>query len=258
MSSASNTLGRYLDLIGYKAYADLKAEAARTYINYLWWILDPLMSLGVYYVVIGLLFERGGPGFIFVLLVGIIMWRWFSESISHATNTIMGGKGLMSQIDVPKWVFPTVNLVTDLTKFGFTLVILLVLLIVLGPGVQPTYIALPALLLVQLILIAGVAMVVAAIVPFIPDLRHIISTLLMLGMFMSGVMYDIRRIPEQYHDLFYFNPMARLINEYREILLHNNWPYWNGLVYVTGFGLMFLFLGLWMVRRFDKVYPRLN
>src|SRR5690606_24175274 len=80
--------GHYLDLISYKAYADLKAEASRTYINYLWWVLDPLMSLMVYYVVIGLLFQRGGPGFIFVLLVGIIFWRWYSESISHGASTI--------------------------------------------------------------------------------------------------------------------------------------------------------------------------
>lgn len=253
-----DTLGRYRDLIGYKAYADLKAEAARTYINYLWWVLDPLMSLGVYYAVIGLFFQRGGPGFIFVLLTGLIFWRWYAESISHGASTIMNGKGLMTQVDMPKWVFPVVCLVTDGTKFLFTLSILLLILLALGPGAHITWLALPLVMAVQFFLLAGVSITTAALVPFVPDLRHVIGTLLMLQMFLSGVFYDTGHMLEKHLFWFFLNPMARLINEYREILLNGHWPHWGGLAYVAVLGLGFLAIGLWLVHRFDKTYPRLN
>lgn len=250
--------GHYFDLISYKAYADLKAEAARTYVNYLWWILDPLMSLTVYYTVFGLLLQRGGSGFIFTLLAGLIFWRWYSEAISHGSSTIYNGTGLMNQIDMPKWIFPLVCFITDSTKFLFTLVLLLIILLLLGPGLQATYLALPLLLIVQVVLIIGISFTISALVPLIPDLRHIINTLLMLQMFLSGIFYTTDQIPEAYLGWFFLNPMARMVHEYREILLHNRWPDMDGLTYVLMFGLVFLAFGFGLIRRFDKTYPRLS
>lgn len=256
--ASQKSLRHFFDLIGYKTYADLKAEASRTYINYLWWVIDPVLALGIYYLVFGILFERGGPGFIFTLMVGIVFWRWYSEAITHGANTIISNKGLMAQVDVPKWVFPVVCLVTDTTKFAFVFILLILILFIAGMGWSPALMALPALLLIQLVLIAGVSSFVAALVPFIPDLRHVISTLLMLQMFVSGVFFRADTIAEQHRELFFLNPMARLINEYRVILLDRQWPDMFGLAYVAVLGAGLLVLAMWLISRFDKTYPRLN
>ena len=72
-------LHQHLELVWYKAYADLRAEAARAYLGVLWWVLEPLLYICVFYVVFGILLDRGGQGFVSFMLCGLVVWRWFSS-----------------------------------------------------------------------------------------------------------------------------------------------------------------------------------
>lgn len=255
---AGRRTGHYLDLVVYKAYADLKAEASRTYVNYLWWMIDPLLSLVIYYTVFAVFLQQGGDDFAFVLIVGLVFWRWYGEAIAHGAGTIVGNVGLMGQVDVPKWVFPVVCLITDTTKFACVFVVLMVVLWLGGMGWSTAVLALPLVMMVQLVLIAGAAMLVAACVPFLPDLRHVVTTLLMMQMFLSGVFFRPEAVFEGHRELFFLNPMARLINEYRVILIDGQWPSLHGLLYVAFLGVMLCVFSMWLLSRFDKTYPRLH
>ena len=119
---------RYRDLILYKTLADLRAEAARTYIGFLWWVLDPLIFMAIFYVVFGLLLRRSTPDFVPFLLIGLVSWRWFQNTITHSATSILGGRSLMQQVYVPKIIFPLVIILTDLVKFGLVLMLLLIYL----------------------------------------------------------------------------------------------------------------------------------
>ena len=171
---------RIWDLISYKTYADLRAEASKTYINYLWWVIDPVLGMLVFYLVFGLLFKRDGEGYVAFLLSGLVVWNWYRQTIGHAGNTILNGKGLMNQVHVPKIVFPLVTLLTDLTKFAFVFILLLIFLWISGYWPTPAYLALPLLLLVQLLLISALAVLLAGLVPYLPDLRFLVDNLLQL------------------------------------------------------------------------------
>ena len=70
------------DLIAYKTYADLRAEAERTYLGVVWWFLDPLIHISIYYFVFSVIMSRGTENFIAFLAVGVIVWRWFVCSSS--------------------------------------------------------------------------------------------------------------------------------------------------------------------------------
>lgn len=257
MTIASETMRRNWDLVLYKTYADLKAEAARTYVNYLWWIFDPLISLGIYYFVFAVLFQRGGEDFVFVLLVGLVTWRWYEQAVAHCAGTILAGGGLMAHVHVPKWIFPIVCLLIDSTKFAVVFVLLLTVLFLSGLGLDTALLALLPLLVIQFIFIAAVSTLVASLVPFLPDLRVVVSNLLHLQMFLSGVFFRADTIPERYHDLFFLNPMARLINEYRVVLIDGRWPDFEALAYLAVFSLVLLFIALSLVQRFDRHYPRI-
>ena len=247
---------RMIDLVLYKTYADLRAEAEKTYINYLWWVIDPLLTMLVFYVVFGLIFERGGEGFVPFLLTGLVVWMWYRQSISHAGNAIMTGKGLMNQVHVPKLVFPTVTLLTDLTKFGFVFALLLIFLWVSGYGVGIAYLGLPVLLIVQFLLCAALAYLLAALVPYLPDFKLLVDHLLHLQFFLSGIFFAAERIPEPYQFWFYLNPMASLIQDYRDVLLHNAWPHWERLSAIAALSLVVLALAVTLIRRLDRDYPR--
>jgi lipopolysaccharide transport system permease protein len=247
---------RIIDLVLYKTYADLRAEAEKTYINYLWWVIDPVLTMLVFYVVFGLIFERGGEGFVPFMLTGLVMWMWYKQSISHASNAIMTGKGLMNQVHVPKLVFPTVTLLTDLTKFGFVFALLLVFLWVSGFGVGIAYVGLPVVLIVQFLLCTALAYLLAALVPYLPDFKLLVEHFLNLQFFLTGIFFAADRIPERYQFWFYLNPMASLIQDYRNVLLHNAWPHWGRLSVIAAAALVVLVLAVNLIRRLDQDYPR--
>jgi len=245
-----------VDLVLYKTYADLRAEAAKTYINYLWWIVDPILTMLVFYLVFGLLFQRGGEDFVAFLLSGLVIWNWFRQSVAHAGGAILNGKGLINQVHMPKVVFPAVTLLTDLTKFVLVLGLLLVFLWLSGYPLNASYLALPVLLVVQMLLISALAFTLAGAVPFVPDLRFLADHFLHLQFFCSGIFYSVQDLPARYHGWFYLNPMAGLIEDYRGVLLHGAWPRWGRLALIAVGSAVLLAVAVLFIHRRDRVYPR--
>jgi lipopolysaccharide transport system permease protein len=248
---------RYRDLIFYKTLADLRAEAARTYIGFLWWIIDPLIFMAIFYVVFGLLLKRSVPDFVAFLLIGLVSWRWFQNTITHSATSILGGRGLMQQVYVPKVIFPLVVILTDLVKFGLVLALLLLYLWLAGFSIGWTYLALPVLLLTQFVLIVGLTLVVAAFVPFVPDLKHLVEHSLQILFYFSGIFFSGSTIPEKYQAYFYLNPMANIIEAYRDILMYQKWPNWLALMLIAVLGLGISILAYRFVQNNDHLYPKL-
>jgi lipopolysaccharide transport system permease protein len=246
----------YIELVCYKAYADLRAEAARAYLGVLWWVLEPLLYMTVFYLVFGLLLQRGGKGFVSFLLCGLVIWRWFASSVSRGANAIPSNAGLMLQVYLPKYLFPSMVLIANSIKFLIVLVLLLIYLVIVESSLHVTWTALPFLLVTQLLLIAACASLLAVVVPFAPDLRILIENGLALLFFMSGVFYDIREFPAETQAYFDLNPMAVLIENYRGVLLEGAWPDWQALGMVMLVAALGICLALYWLTRYDRVYPK--
>ena len=248
---------RYRELVLFKAYTGLRAESSRTYLSFLWWVLEPVLSMSIYYVVFGLLFQRGTHDYVPFLLIGLVVWQWFVNSIKHGMGSIHGNGRLMTQVDLPKEIFPTIEMAMDLVKFGFVFALLLILLWLYGFPIGPAYLALPVVMLVEFLLLTTFTYLAAAIVPFLPDLKFLIDALLNLTFFLSGVFYAGSSIPAQYRWYFYLNPMVNIIEAYRDILMHGVWPHWGALLKVGLFALAGFYGAQLLLRHFDHVYPRI-
>lgn len=249
-------LFHYLDLIFYKTYADLRAESERTYVGFLWWLLDPALLMVTFYIVFGILLNQRDSDFLPNLMVGLIVFQWFQNAVSHGTMTIINGRTLMRQVYLPKVIFPIINILADSAKFLFVFCILVALVNLMNHPISWAYLAIPVLWIVELLLIAAVAFFVAAVTPFLPDLRLLFDQLLQLMFFLSGVFFSAETIPEQYRSYFYWNPMASLIESYRKILLRGEFPDGSSLIFVTLFALIGISFSVWLINRFDRVYPK--
>ncbi|WP_419632453.1 ABC transporter permease, partial [Thiolapillus sp.] len=146
----------YWQLILYKTRADLKMEAARGYMGMLWWVLEPVLYMGAFYIIFAVALQRGGENFVPWLLTGLVVWKWFDTTVRMSLNVITAGKGLMSQVYLPKVFFPAVVILKNSVKFLVTLVLLLLFLLVYGMPLGWSWLMVPVLLLVQLLLICGV------------------------------------------------------------------------------------------------------
>ena len=162
---------QYLDLILYKSYADLRVESSRGYISFMWWFLEPMLYMAVFYVVFGVFIQRGGEDYVAFLLTGLVAWRWFESTVRNGANQLIINSNLMQKVYVPKIVFPTVTALTNTAKFLMVLSILVIFLFVYGIVAGISWFALPLIISIQLMLIIAVTWTVSAIVPFIPQLK---------------------------------------------------------------------------------------
>jgi lipopolysaccharide transport system permease protein len=212
----------------------------------------------VYYVVFGVMLNRGMPNFVAFLLTGLIPWMWFANGVNQAAGSILANSGLMLQVNIPKIFFPLEIIIRATFKHFFVVALLLLFLIFYPTPVGLTWLALPILMAIQLIYIVAFGTLCAGLIPFVPDLKFIVSTTLHLAMFASGVFYSIDSVilPEHRY-IVLMNPMAGLLDNYREVLIYANWPDWHYLGYLTLAGLGLLAGALFIVFKLDHVYPRI-
>jgi len=248
----------YLELILYKTYADLKAETERTYLGFLWWIFEPILFMSVFYFVFGVLQKQPVPNFVAFLLVGLVTWEWFKACVSHGSSVIYGQYGLMQHIHLPKILFPIILILTDSFKFLFVFSLLLIYLWTAGFSINIAYLSLPAVLFTELLFTMAITFLVSAIVPFVPDLRFVIDNLLTAVFMISGVFSSAAQMTEGVQFYFYLNPMANLIEDYRKILLHGEFPDWSGLMIINAVALIGVLIAMRIIRRFEYIYPKIT
>lgn len=246
----------FVDLVWTKARLNLKSEASQNHLRYLWWILDPVLYMTVFYVVFGLLMERGGPGFIAYLLTGLVPFQWFAKTVQHTSSSIVGGKGLMHKVRISPLFFPLVGIVQNTGKQLLVFAMLGIFLILYGLPPTIHWLAFIPIVLVQLMLMTVVSCSLAMIVPFVRDLTNLIPTGIQFLLFTSGIFYTIDRIPEGWRSLFFTNPMANILYQYRQVFVENQWPDWSGLGWVALGCIVGLGVVVFLYRRLEPIFPR--
>lgn len=247
---------QYIELVFYRAYAQLRVEASRNYLNFLWWILDPLLSMATFYIVFGILIQRGTPDFVPFLLIGLVSWQWFSNTFSHCMPSILYGTILINQVYIPKAVFPFTIILMDTIKFTFVLSLLLIFLWLYGFPPSKYYFALPFVIIIQGIFITGTSLLISAFVPFVQDLQFIFTALLQLLFFASGVFFSTDILPPEYLEVYHLNPITIIIESWRDILMYQQWPDFYGLAYVSVISIILLAISIFSIKHFDYQYPR--
>ncbi|MBT3199909.1 MAG: ABC transporter permease [Phycisphaerales bacterium] len=253
-----NTRSKILNISVYRALSELRSEGARTYAGYLWWILAPLMSLAVYYVAFKYILNRGTENFAVFLFSGIVVYRFFANTVTRGSESILGGKGLMQLVYLHKSIFPLTVVLVNLFKFIITLLLLMVACWAFGLRPAWAYLSLPLLLVSTTLLVAGAAMFCAAIMPFIPDFKMILSTIVHLLIFLSGVFFDVSRLSAKMQMIIRWNPLATLIEQFRLVLLHGRWPNLAHLAQATLTSMIMLVIGWLLIQHFDRRYAKIS
>lgn len=243
-------------LVLYTARTNLLNQITQTYLGWIWWILEPVLTMSVYYFVFQYLLNRGGPGYVYVLLVGIAVWTWFGNTVSHASTSILREKAIISRIDINKVVFPAISIVEHAFRNALVFSVLLVFL-GFTVGTQISWLYLPVLIIEQCLLVSAVSVMLAALVPFFPDLNFLITIGLRAAMFCSGIFFTVEMLPEDIRSWFLLNPMANLIEQYRQVLIHGGQLDWSTVAVICGFSMLILTGSILFLRKHNRIYARL-
>lgn len=236
---------------------NLKSETRKTYLSYIWWVLEPAMFVAVFYLVFAVFLNRGSDNFLVFLLCGKIPFLWFSKTVTNASNAISDGRGLIHQIPIPKMYFPLLVIGQDFVKQCFVFVFLLFVLWAFSVEPSINWLGIIPVILTQLLLVIACSLLAAAVTPFLPDFRFVISTGMMMLMFCSGIFYSYKDvILEKHLELFLLNPLATLIKIYREVLLDSIPVDWGALMQISACSLLVIvFMKLWFSKN-ESNYAR--
>jgi len=249
MKSYLDELVKRYDLLLYLVTSGLKAQHRNNLLGYFWWLLDPLLGVLIYYFVVVTVLNSGGPGYGEFLVVGMIVWRWVSTTITTATRAITNQAGIIKQVYLPKAIFPLGVSVTQLINFGFGLVVIAILFAFFNvmPSVQILW--LPIIVLVQLLFLTALALFIAYLSVFIRDLENIISHLSRIWFYGSPVIWAEDLFPESINWLLNSNPLTHLLRSYRNILIDGVMPNLTVLMVIALCSIALIVAMIWKYSR---------
>lgn len=243
-------LVRRRETIRFLVSSNLKAGHRDKVLGHLWSLLDPLLFVGVYFVVFGLMFGQTGRGrsaFIVYLSIGVLAFRFLDATIAQATLCIKANRGLIHEVSFPKAVFPVAVSLSRLYDFLWGLLVLLLIIPLAGVPWTVHAVWIVPLLGIHVLLATGLAFLVACMGAFFADTANVVGVIMRLLMYISPTFYYARGehglIPERWQALYMMNPIACLLEGYRDALLWGRTPDVSMLTYVTAVSVGLLITG---------------
>jgi len=249
---------RFRGLLATLTARELKARYRGSVLGFLWSLVNPLLLLAVYGVVFGFILTpvRGGgmdPYFIF-LVTGLFPWIWFSTSLLEGASSLLSNAGLIRKAVFPAELLPAVSVAANLVHLLLALPIAIAAVIVgrwLGyPVAGWGALALPLVILVQLPLVAGLALGLSALTAHFKDVRDILANVLTLLFFATPIIYPLQAVPVEWiRTLLRANPLTPYTLAYQATLFHGRLPdaeLWLQMVAISAAGWC---AGAWLFSR---------
>ena len=203
--------------------ADLKAEVANSYLNRLWWLLEPLFNMLVYVIVFGKMMGNSVENYATFVFAGLLMWNFFSKTINYSVKCVRNNRDIVTKVYVPKHVLLISNMMLNFYKLLFSLIVLVPMLFIFKVkiGIFIFWI-IPAYTLMLLISF-GIGMILLHYGVYIDDLGYAVGILLQMLMFLSGVFYDaVTGLSTPLNVMMLIlNPISMFIDAMRNALLYN-------------------------------------
>lgn len=238
----------FRDLVVHLARSEVASRNRWTALGAAWPLVRQLAQLGVLVFVFSTVLDLGIDDFAPYVFSGLIAWNWFSTGVADGTSSLLRGRHLVFQPRFPTSVLPVVATVVPLVDVLVALPVLLGMLAVAGE-LHWSALALPALLAVQLVLMAGIVWIASAATVYLRDVPNLVLVSLTLLFYLTPVFYALPRVPERFQDVLRLNPMTPLLEGYRAALMGQPWPPAPALAGVCVAAVAAAALGFWAFRR---------
>jgi ABC-type polysaccharide/polyol phosphate export permease len=250
---------RYRDLFTNLFRRDFQAKYKGSLLGIAWSLLNPLVLLGVYLVVFGILFKNGDiPHYPIYLLAGLACWLFFSISLQSAARSMIDSAELIKKVRFPRQLVALSMVATQAVTFALMLAILIVLSLVFVPEARANVWAAVPLGVLFVGLVAGLALLVACLNVLFRDVEHILTAALLPWFFLTPILWSVSTLPEKaksHHALLdalrWANPVAPPIFAVRDALWSGSLPRLADVIYLLVAAAVALLLGAAVFRAVD-------
>ncbi len=215
-------LYKYKNLVGILVYRDFVIYCKQTILGPLWWLLQPLITCGVFVIIFAKI--MGGrtapvPAVLF-FLSGLILWFFFSNTLSSVARTFTANEALFTKIYFPRLAMPTAQVFVNLIKFGLQFIFFIFvygICVLSGAVVRPNLavLFLPLVIVYLSLLSAGLGLLFNSLTYKYRDLALTLPFILQMGMFLSSIIHPVSRIPDKLLFITYINPVIPAVEFFR-------------------------------------------
>ena len=250
-------LGYYRDLLTVLTQKELKLRYRGTLLGALWSLANPLAFALVLHFAFKRILRIDIDNYALFILAALFCWQWISNSLTASASVFITNASMIRKLYFPRYMLCVAVVVIDMIHFSITLPVYSAFRAVSGlPPVSSTWIiGIPALLVIQSLLILGGVLIVATMNAILRDIQQLVQVGLLMLFYATPILYPLSMVPEELHWLVLANPLAPLVVCWRALLLDGVLsPYY---LLAAGYAAVSLTLGLAAYRRFSWRLPEL-
>ena len=253
-----NNIKKYWNYSLCAAKAELKAEVANSYLNWLWWILDPLSFMIIYTFMVQIVFNASEPFFPVFIFVGLTCWNYFNTSVSGSVKLVSNNKAIVTKVYVPKYILLLVKTFKYLFKMMISWALVIVLMLIFKVPFQWTMLYWFLIMPVLMVVTFGISTILLHFGIFVEDLFNVTNIVLKLLFYLSGVFYSIGTRIGGFASvlLLKFNPIAFIMDQSRNVLLYGKVPNFEWLAIWFVVGCLLSWIGVAIIHKYENSYAK--
>lgn len=229
----------YRELLLNLANREISQRYKQSILGYFWVILNPLFQIIVLSFVFSTVFRVSfySVPYIIFLVVGLLPWNFFAQSLNASANSLTGNSSLITKIYFPREILVYGTIIAKMIDFFYSCLVLIPFLLFYQIALTPQILWLIPIFLLQLIFMAAIGLLVSAFNLFYRDIQHLLTLIVSLWFYLTPVIYPVEQFPEKYRLIFSLNPMSVIINAYRQVIFTGKPPNFESLSAILLFSL---------------------
>ncbi|HQV71176.1 MAG TPA: ABC transporter permease [Thermoflexales bacterium] len=262
IKSELREIWNYRHLLQMMVTRDLKTRYQRSVLGVAWSFLQPLGMMIVMTFAFTVLNPSNIPRAHVFILSGLLAWNFFSAAITTGTGSVVANGALVKKVYFPRILLPISAVLSQTVNFLLALPMFVLVAVISGHPLQWTLALVPIVILMQVMLCIGLALLLSTLHVFYRDTQFIIDLSMLALFFLTPIWYDISTVGPRLVDLFglkfdvglwvrRLNPMASLVNVYQELMYHGRVTALDFWVRTALTSVLVLLVGFFVFRHFS-------
>ncbi len=265
MSRFIKDIKKYRKYMTYSAKSGLKSEVAGSHLGWIWWVLEPVMFMLVYWFIFSVIFGNSTKYFPIYVFIGLTVWNFFNKSLMDSVKIVNTNKAIVSKVYLPKYTLIIVDMLMQAFKMAISFGVVIVMMIIYRVPITLNILWIIPVILTLFLFSFGLNCIVAHFGVFVEDLKTVLNVLLRVIFYMSGVFYELvpvdpakkARIPYPF-DLILSkcNPVAFLMMSARKCMIYSSPVGYKVLAVWFIVGAVLSIIGVRTIYKYENSYVK--
>ena len=253
MYSYLRRLASYRELLYFLFIREIKAKYKQTVLGVAWSLLQPLSLMLVFTIVFSLFARMPSDGVPYAVFsyCALVPWQFFAGVLSRGAGSLVSNQVLVQKVYFPRELIPLAVVGSAVVDFAIGVSLFIGLLWFYQMSWSAVTLMVLLVFLIEFIFVLGLIFLLAPMNVFYRDIGFIIPIAIQLLMFATPIIYPLSIVPARFRPYYVLNPMAGIIDGYRQILLHNRMPDWPSLGVAAVISVVIFGLGLAYFKRVE-------